>query len=303
MNNLHFFSRNWFKAFGLFLLISIQACVQINGDPEISIVTDNAPRQPVLHALTKLTDALSAKNVTFELVNSLDEARGKSMIVTGMARGEGVASQMLKSANRNAPSVPEALTIWKTDWQEKPVWVVSGFDDRGLMYGLLDVADRIGWSSDPNSPLSEVIEITEKPDVTERAISIYTMQRKYWESRLYDESYWAQYLDMLAKNRFNSLVVIFGYENGGFLAPCYPYFFDVEGFPDIEMVGLTPQQQQQNLDAFNRLIEMAHDRGIKFQVGIWDHIFRGGVQGTGSERDGACSEQTCRRLGLGCRWR
>lgn len=283
MNSLHFFSRNWFKSFGLFLLISSQACVQINGDPEISIVSDNAPGQPVLHALTKLTDALSAKNVTFELVNSLEDARGKSMIVTGMAHGEGVASQMLKSANRNAPSVPEALTIWKTDWQEKPVWVVSGFDDRGLMYGLLDVADRIGWSSDPNSPLSEVIEITEKPDVSERAISIYTMQRKYWESRLYDKSYWAQYLDMLAKNRFNSLVVIFGYENGGFLAPCYPYFFDVEGFPDIEMVGLTPQQQQQNLDAFNRLIEMAHDRGIKFQVGIWDHIFRGGVQGTGSK--------------------
>ena len=38
---------------------------------------------------------------------------------------------------------------------------------------------------------------------------------------------------MLAQNRFNSLVVIFGYENGGFLAPCYPYFFDVEGFAEL----------------------------------------------------------------------
>ena len=57
------------------------------------------------------------------------------------------------------------------------------------------------------------------------------MNRAYWESRFYDEDYWARYLDLLAQNRFNSLVVIFGYENGGFLAPCYPYFFDVEGFP------------------------------------------------------------------------
>ena len=173
------------------------------------------------------------------------------------------------------------MTIWKTDWQEKSVWVVSGYDDTGLMYCLLDVADRIGWGTDPMSPLSEVQEITEQPDVTERAISIYTMNRNYWESRLYNKTYWERYLDMLAKNRFNSLVVIFGYENGGFLAPCYPYFFDVDAYPDVHMVGLTPQQQQQNLEAFNHLIKMAHDRGIKFKVGIWDHIYRGGVQGCG----------------------
>ena len=27
------------------------------------------------------------------------------------------------------------------------MWVIGGFDDRGLMYGLLDVADRIGWAA------------------------------------------------------------------------------------------------------------------------------------------------------------
>ena len=74
-------------------------------------------------------------------------------------------------------------------------------------------------------------DAAEKPAVPERALSIYTMNRAYWESRFYDEAYWARYLDLLAQNRFNSLVVIFGYENGGFLAPCYPYFFDVERVP------------------------------------------------------------------------
>ncbi len=86
---------------------------------------------------------------------------------------------------------------------------------------------------------------------------------------------------MLAQNRFNSLVVVFGYENGGFLAPCYPYFFDVPEFPDVRMVGITPEQQRRNLAALNRLIQMAHDRGVSFTVGIWDHIYRGGVQGGG----------------------
>jgi hypothetical protein len=86
--------------------------------------------------------------------------------------------------------------------------VISGFDDRGLMYGLLDLAVQIGWSSDKKNPLGEVREITEKPDVPERAISFYTMNRAYWESRFYDAAYWARYLDLLAQNRFNSMVVI-----------------------------------------------------------------------------------------------
>ena len=142
---------------------------------------------------------------------------------------------------------------------------------------------RTAWAgrSRRQQPFSEVRDTEEKPYTPERALSIYTFNRAYWESRFYDEAYWARYLDVLAQNRFNSLVVIFGYENGGFLAPCYPYFFDVEDFPDVRMVGITPEQQQRNLAALNRLIQMAHDRGLKFTVGIWDHIYRGGVQGGG----------------------
>lgn len=264
-----------------FLILSSLDCYAAKENPELSIITDKAPGVSVSHGLTKLTDALRAKNITYEKVESMDGARGKSVIVMGLVSGEGTAAKILKAGNRTVPEVPEALTIWKTEWQKKPVWVISGFDDRGLMYGLLDVAKRISWSTDGKSPMSEVKEITEKPDVSERAISIYTMNRAYWESRFYDEAYWVRYLDMLAQNRFNTLAVIFGYENGGFLAPAYPYFFDVEEFPDVRMVGITPQEQKRNLEALNHLIKMCHDRGISFTVGIWDHIYRGGVQGGG----------------------
>jgi hypothetical protein len=253
-----------------------------NKTPEFSIVTDPASGAAVSHGIMKLTDALLEKNISFENVGSMNDAQGKSIIVAGQAHGEGEAAQILKGASRTLPYTPEALDIWKTEKNNKSVWVISGSDDTGLMYGLLDVAERIGWSAGPKSPMSEVTEITEQPDVSERAVSLYTMNRRYWESRFYDETYWARYLDMLAQNRFNSMVVIFGYENGGFLAPCYPYFFDTEGFPDVTMVGITPQEQKRNLDALNRLIQMAHDRGIRFTVGIWDHIYRGGVQGGGA---------------------
>ncbi|HZG26536.1 MAG TPA: hypothetical protein VEZ17_18235, partial [Chitinophagaceae bacterium] len=250
-------------------------------EPLVSVLTDKTPGISAVHGLDKLAAALRAKNISYETVTSLNDVHGKLVIVAGLPSGAGPAAQLLKAGRHDLPSVPEALTVWKTKARSKPAWVISGFDDRGLMYGLLDVADRISWSTDQQSPLSEVKEITEKPAVSQRAISIYTMNRAYWESRLYNEAYWSRYLDMLAQNRFNSLVVIFGYENGGFLAPSYPYFFDVEGFDSVRMVGITPQQQQKNLAAFNRLIRMAHERGISFTAGIWDHIYRGGVQGGG----------------------
>lgn len=262
------------------LLVTSHVCRAIN-QPELSIVTDRTPGISVSHGLTKLTNALIAKNVSFEKVSSLQEAGGKLILVAGISTGVGAASKLLQAGNHELPQIAEAVTIWKTRWQSKSVWLISGFDDRGLMYGLLDVADRIGWNKNPKNPFGEVKEITEKPAVSERAISVYTMNRAYWESRFYDEEYWKRYLDMLAQNRFNAMVVIFGYENGGFLAPCYPYFFDTEEFPDVKMVGITPEEQQRNLNALNKLIGMAHARGVKFSVGIWDHIYRGGVQAGG----------------------
>jgi hypothetical protein len=47
------------------------------------------------------------------------------------------------------------------------------------------------------------------------------------------------------------------------------------------MTGLSDGEQARNLAAIRRLIDMAHQRGIRFTAGIWDHIYRGGVQGGG----------------------
>lgn len=245
---------------------------------QVTIVCDPSTGTAAAHGIDQLTSALISKHISVNKVNSLQEATTAQILVAGLADGEGAAAQLLKKERHALPDSAEALTVWKTQYNNKSVWVAAGHDDRGLMYALLDIADRVAAAGNPFGTLTAT---TESPYLSERAVSIYTMNRTYWESRLYDENYWTRYLDMLARDRFNNLVVIFGYENGGFLAPCYPYFFNVDGFPDVRMVGLTAEQQQKNLTAFNRLIQMAHDRGIRFTVAIWDHIYRGGVQGGG----------------------
>ena len=130
--------------------------------------------------------ALHDKGVGCERVASLDNARGKFLVVAGLASGDGPAARLLKSAPAAKGTVPflstmstwcpqksgqspEALVIRKLQWHGKPVWLVAGADSRGLMYAELDVADRIGWAADRQAPLSEIRDIAEKPDAPERA--------------------------------------------------------------------------------------------------------------------------------------
>jgi len=270
----------------------------VSTHPEVSIITDPGPGDPVMHGLEVLKATFEKNDIPYELAGSIEKASGRILLVTGLSEGEGMVAQLLKDGQPPVLQVPEALTIRRAVGLSRPAWLISGYDDRGLMYGLLEVAERISWSPNRKDPMSEVEPITEAPDVPIRAISMYTMNRAYWESRFYDEAYWARYLDMLARNRFNSVVVIFGYENGGFLAPCYPYFFDVEGFPTIRMEGMTVEDQARNLSALNRMIEMAHQRGLDFKVGIWDHIYRGGVQNGGIPQEELAKQKNYRVLGV-----
>ncbi len=118
------------------------------------------------HGFQKLTAALQAKDIPCEQAVSLDSARGKFLLVAGLASGEGPAARLLKTGNHHPlPQGAEALVIRRLQLSGKPGWIVGGCDDRGLMYAELDVADRIAWSADRSQPLSEVRETVETPAV------------------------------------------------------------------------------------------------------------------------------------------
>ncbi|MHC4086239.1 MAG: hypothetical protein ACYSU5_13675, partial [Planctomycetota bacterium] len=240
----------------------------------ISLVTDSQMGLASRHGANKLRLSLQKKGIQVEQATSGEKAQANTLIVIGLSGGSGTAAKLHKLLDIPKPAEKESLLIRHTKWSGKKTLLVSGADDRGLMYALLDVADRIGWADDPANPLSLVRNTIEKPAVAERALSIYTFHQANFESYFYDEAYWAKYLDMLAKNRFNTFALLFGYENWGYVSPPYPYFFDVEEFPNVKVVGITKARQQKNLKALNRVIEMTHERGLNFTLGIWDHIYR-----------------------------
>lgn len=259
----------------------------------VALVAESPLAPPAEHGLGKLAEALRAQGLSVRRVTRMAPNEADFLIVAGLAADRGIAATMLNVLDSSVPQRPEALAVRRTMIEGKPAVILCGSDARGLMYAALDIADRISWSTDPGDPFAHVRDTCEGPDIRERAVSMYTMHRAYFESRLYDEEHWRKYFDMLAQSRINGFVVIFGYENGGFMAPPYPYFFDVPQFPEVKLVGITPDQQRENVKAFKRMIQIAHDRGIAFTVGIWDHIYRGGVQGGGIQ---GASEKAGRKV-------
>jgi hypothetical protein len=265
----------------VFIVCLLTILPAIAAEPSVSIITDARPSAPVAHGLAKLVAALKSCGAESQQVNSIQSAHGKILVIA--ARSENpIAADLIKSNNLTVPEAKESLLIHHVDSNGRPMLLLTAPDERGLMYALLDVADRVRWAGNANQPFEQVRDSVESPAAPQRALSVYTVNRANWESRFYDDRYWQGYFDLLAQNRFNSFVLIFGYENGGFLAPPYPYFFDTEGFDAVRMIGITPQEQQKNLAALNRLIQLAHERGIDVTLGIWDHIYRGGVQANGT---------------------
>ena len=254
--------------------IIVLLCISTVEAVNVSLVCEMQPGGPIKHGLEKVKQALDSRGVSFSDVGGAD-----FLIVIDLEGFTSTGSKIFKRLQIDPPRTAEGLLVRNTNWKDTRTLFVSGGDERGLMYALLDIADRITWSRQPDNPFSEVRDVSEKPYVSERASSMYTMNKANFESFFYDVKHWERYLDMLAANRFNTFALLFGYENHGYFSPPYPQFFDVEEFGDIHVVGVTKERQQRNTKMLRQIIEMTHARGMNFTLGVWDHIYRGGVQG------------------------
>jgi hypothetical protein len=265
------------------LLMTQPNAVGVGAERTIGVVTDARPGAPVRHGLDEVAGAIGRKRATLRRVERLEAAGTEAVIVAGLAQGTGVAARLLRSLKIEAPGGAESLLIRRVQHDGRQLLLVTAPDDRGLMYALLDVAERIGWAANGEDLLSDVRDAREAPAVGERAISMYTMHRAWFESRLFDERHWQRYFDLLARSRINTFALLFAYENAGYFAPAYPYFFDVDGFPGVRVAGFTGADQARYREALKRVIALAHDRGLDVTIGLWDHIYRGGVQAGGME--------------------
>ncbi len=174
---------------------------------------------------------------------------------------------------------------------------VSGGDLRGLMYGLVAAADQIRRRG-------RLYPESGKPAVKLRGIRRFLHNRDLEQDWFYSRDYWTAYIQMLARNRFNRLNLVFAHQTN-YLAPPYPYWVEVEDFPEVRVPGLSSQERKRNLEMLCFIARTAAEHAIDFTLGIWQHDIQHGrqqptLQGLTEENLGPYTYQALKKVLAAC---
>ncbi len=254
----------------------VQAAPAEQAVSRVTVVVDSELSAAAGHGLQRLRSALEAKGVKVQQRKALNQARGQHVLVLGRSSGSAAVRQLAETAGLTLPAEPEALLLHNLQHNGNKVLLICGADDRGLMYGALEVSEHVRLSRADSDPLAGIANAQEKPASKVRSITRMLMNRAVVEKYFDSEEFWDRYLSMLAKDRYNTFTLMFGYGSAGYFDPPYPFMFDVPEFPEVRVTGITKEEQQRNLKMLQKIIDMSHERGLDFVLALWTHIFEPG---------------------------
>jgi len=177
---------------------------------------------------------------------------------------------------------PESFSLLPHTFGDASAVLLFCIDVRGLVYGLLELADRIRSSQDPVLALHLSEPITETTPNKVRSVARAFCSEIEDKSWFYDRAFWTAYLDTLAAARFNRFAFTLGiaYDfprgvTGDYLHFPYPYLVEVPGYEQVHVEpALQPGERQRNLEALQFIAAETARRGMDFQLGIWTHAYQ-----------------------------
>ena len=181
-------------------------------------------------------------------------------------------------------SLPELHTLERQGFALKTLKdgsiAIVGADDSGVLYGCLELSERIHAAQG----LPKGLDITDAPEFKLRGpcIGMQKLTGKYlWPYTpknfpfFYDKDHWKQYLDFLVKTRMNSVYLWNGHP--------FSSLVQLEDYP--EALEVTPEVLEKNREMFGWLTAECDKRGIwLIQMFYNIHLPEGLELGTSLER-------------------
>jgi hypothetical protein len=226
--------------------------------------------ESVKWAVEKFREALAAKGVP------ISDSGRFTVIVSP------VGGPMAKAfGNVSTITAPETTALIPGNHNDTPAILVTGMDARGIVYGLLELTERVLTSDDPSSALYQsapLVEITPNKVRSVARAFLSEIEDKAW---FYDRAFWKSYLDDIAFARFNrfNFALGFGYDfprgvTGDYLHFPYPYLVEVPGYEKVSVEpALQAGERQRNLEMLQFVAAETARRGLDFQLGIWTHAY------------------------------
>src|SRR5262245_41203762 len=222
--------RQFLKQTGMALGAASQTSAGFAQSPQrVSLVADPsdpaASAPPARWAASELQEALAARSVAVSLHKRLADA-GEDHFTILIAGPNPQARGILKSAGISELDQAEAVGLVSGKASGKSVLLACGSDVRGLVYALLELADRVRHAEDPIAALEMRNPVIERPANRIRSITrcfVSDVEDKPWYN---DRSMWPPYLSLLAAQRFNrfTLTLGIGYDFPRNISDCYFHF-------------------------------------------------------------------------------
>lgn len=249
----------------------------------LSIVRD--PRDPVAAAppvgwaVDQLRENLAGRGLAVGVTERLDAVDEDELAILVAGRDEPDARRVLAVTHGDVPRVPEALGLVPGRLGDRELLLACGADVRGLVYAVLDLADRVAHAEDPLDAIRMEGSIVEEPANAVRSVArlfCSELEDKRW---FHDEAFWRGYLSMLVAQRFNrfSLTLGLGYNfprhvTDAYLYFAYPFLLSVPGY-DVRVPQLAEGERERNLEMLRFVSEQAAARALDFQLGLWTHAY------------------------------
>jgi hypothetical protein len=228
-------------------------------------------------AIGQVELALAARGLMVRRCERLEQARSGEIILAVAGSASAISQEALKGMGLSTPSGPEALALARCKTQGRSVLLACGSDIRGLVYALLEAADRINYADAPGTALDLRRPVIERPANAVRSMARLFSSEVEDKAWFYDRKFWDSYLSMLAAQRFNrfSLMLGMAYDmlqevTDAYFHFAYPFLVSAPGH-DVRVVGLPEGERERNLETLRFISEAAAGRGLEFQLGIWTH--------------------------------
>ena len=236
--------------------------------------------QPSQWAVKELEKSMRSEAIMFLDAIVLIKQKKRDFIIVAAGSDSSTARHLLKDATEKIPSAAEALGLIPVKKDDQQILLACGYDVRGLVYALLELADRIKYSDNPVDSISITKPVIEKPANVVRSVNrlfVSEIEDKPW---YYDREMWKEYLTMLTTQRVNRFNLSFGigYDflqniTDAYFLFAYPFLLSVPGY-NVRVPQLPDSERDKNLETLKFISDETAARGIQFQLGIWMHGYK-----------------------------
>jgi hypothetical protein len=230
-------------------------------------------------AMSRLRGALAKRGVDARIVDRISELGSVERCVVATGGASSIARELLLRAGIGVPDGAESLALAAMKIGSARATLAYGRDSRGLVFGLMDLAARVGSAVSLVDALNAVPATSEKPANRIRSamrMIASDVEDKPW---FHNRAFWERYLTMLVGNRFNrvNLALGIGYDfpreiKDAYFYFAYPFLLSVAGY-DVKVPQLPAAEREKNLEMLRFASDEAAKRGLEFQLGIWTHAY------------------------------